>query len=314
MCETSVDVEHLPVLYEEVLESLAPVTGGVYIDATLGSGGHAEGVLERSSPDGRLLGIDADPEAIAFAQRRLERFGDRVILVNDNFVNLEQIAVASGFRPADGILFDLGLSSRQLAAAHRGFSFALEGPLDMRFGPTEGPTAADIISTSSEQELARIIREFGEEPRARAVARAIVAARKQGPISTTSRLAEVVASVVPRRPGRIHPATRTFQALRIVVNRELDNLVAALRQAVDLLKPGGRLAVIAFHSLEDRIVKRFFVEEARGCICPPRLPECVCQRRPRLKLTTRKPIVPSTEELNRNPRSRSARLRVAIAL
>lgn len=308
------DVEHLPVLYEEVLEALAPESGGRYVDATLGGGGHAEGILERSAPDGRLLGIDADPEAIAFAQRRLERFGDRVVLLNDNFVNLEQVAVGSGFCPVDGILFDLGLSSRQLAAAHRGFSFALEGPLDMRFSPAEGPTAAEIVSTWSEQELARIIREFGEEPRARAVARAIVTARRQGPISTTSKLAEVVASVVPRRPGHIHPATRTFQALRIAVNRELDNLIAALRQAVDLLKPGGRLAVIAFHSLEDRIVKRFIVEESRGCICPPRLPECVCQHRPRLKLTTRKPIVPSTEELNRNPRSRSARLRVAVAL
>lgn len=308
------DIEHVPVLYQETISLLAPRPGGRYIDATVNGGGHAEGILERSSPDGRLLGIDADPEAVVAAQRRLERFGDRVVLVNENFANLEQVALGLGFVPVQGVLFDLGLSSIQLAAAHRGFSFAVVGPLDMRFSPAERLTAADIVRTYSEEQLTKLIREYGEEPRARAVARAIVAERQRAPIVTTARLAEIIASVVPRRRGGIHPATRTFQALRIAVNRELEMLVAGLRQALEVLAPGGRLAVIGFHSLEDRIVKRFFAEESRACICPPGLPACVCQHKPRLEILTKKPIVPSAEEIDRNPRSRSARLRVAQAL
>jgi 16S rRNA (cytosine1402-N4)-methyltransferase len=308
------DSEHVPVLYEETLSALDPHSGGRYVDATVNGGGHAEGILRRSSPDGRLLGFDADPAAVAAAQLRLEPFGDRVVLVNENYVSMAQVATTLGFSPVDGVLFDLGLSSRQLAAVERGFSFSGEGPLDMRFNPTTGETAADLVNTLSEEELAKLFYEYGEEPRSRALARAIVAARQRAPITTTTGLVEIVERIIPRGRGHIHPATRAFQALRIAVNHELDNLVSALRQALDALAPQGRLAVIAFHSLEDRIVKRFMVEESRGCICPPRLPVCACGHKPRLELISRKAIVASPEEISRNPRSRSARLRVAARL
>lgn len=298
---------HVPVLLDAVLTYLAPRPGGVYIDATVGGGGHAEAILEASAPDGRLLGIDADPDALGRSHRRLHRFGHRVVLVQGNFDHLAAIAKRHGFVPADGILMDLGVSSDQLENAARGFSFAKEGPLDMRMDPSLPHTAADLVNTLAEDELARLIRTYGEEPHARRIARAIVAAR---PIRTTTQLADLIAQVVPRRRGqRLHPATRTFLALRIAVNDELGALERALPQALEILRPGGRLVVIAFHSLEDRIVKQFFQREARDCICPPRQPICTCGHKARVRVLTRKPVTPSPEEIAQNPRSRSARLR-----
>ncbi len=306
--------EHTPVLYEEVLAALQPRPRGRYIDATVGLAGHARGILERSSPDGRLLGLDADPDAIAAAQHRLVDFGERCLLVVANFAEMDGVAVEHGFTGVDGVLFDLGVSSMQLDRAERGFSFQAEGPLDMRMDPAGPETAADLVNELSADELADIFYHYGEERRSRPLARAIVAARAQMPILTTGQLAAIVRRVVPRGAGRINPATRTFQALRIAVNRELEGLERTLPQALDLLQAGGRLAVISFHSLEDRIVKTFMAQEARGCICPPGLPACVCGHQPRLRLVTRKPIVPGPEEMRANPRSRSAKLRVAEAL
>jgi len=304
--------EHVPVLYQEVLDALRPAPGKKYIDLTVGAAGHARGILERSSPTGRLLAVDADAEAVRFARSALRDLGERAIVRHGFFDDVEALAREEGFVPADGILADLGLSSRQLAAPERGFSFQMTGPLDMRLDPTtQGTTAADLVNTLPEAELADILYRYGEERRSRAVARAIV---RQRPLHTTSELAEVVARAVggPRR--RIHPATRTFMALRIAVNDELGALERMLPQAVALLAPGGRLAVISFHSLEDRIVKGFLRREAVGCICPPEAPVCTCGRKPRVRLVTRRPIEPTPEECARNPRSRSARLRVAEKL
>jgi 16S rRNA (cytosine1402-N4)-methyltransferase len=273
----------------------------------VGGGGHARGLLETSGPDGQLLGLDIDPVAVELARQRLAPFGDRVLIVQGNFAQLAEIADRYGFRPVDGILLDLGLSSHQLTSAERGFSFQLDGPLDMRFDPTQGETAADLVNRLSEKELAEVLWRYGEEPAARRIARAIVAAR---PLETTGQLAAIVSRAVPGRRRR-HKATRTFQALRIAVNRELDQLEAALPQAVDILAPGGRIAVIAFHSLEDRIVKEFFRRESQDCICPPEILECVCDHKATLKLVTRKPLRPTEAEVQRNPRIRSARLRIA---
>lgn len=299
---------HHPVLYESVLEGLAIHPNGCYIDATVGAGGHAWGILTASGPEGRLLGIDADPQALALAGERLTAFGDRVTLVHGNFSRLSSIALAQGFTEVNGILFDLGLSSVQLAAPERGFSFQHDGPLDMRFDPSSPITAAHLVNELEERELADILRRYGQERQARRIARAIVSAR---PLRSTTQLAALIEGVVGRR-GRLHPATRTFQALRIAVNDELAALSAALPQALDLLTAGGRLAVISFHSLEDRIVKRFFEREARDCICPPDTLVCVCGHRACLKIITRHPIRPSEEEVAANPRSRSARLRIAV--
>lgn len=301
---------HVPVLFDEVLEWMAPIPAGRYIDSTVGAGGHAWGILEASSPDGRLLGLDADPKALEVARARLAGFGDRVLLIHANFDTLETFAPAHGFDAVDGILLDLGLSSMQLADATRGFSFQEEGPLDMRFDPRQTRTAADLVNTLPADELADILWRYGEERYARRIARAIVAQR---PIHTTQELVAIIEHAIPGR-GRIHPATRTFQALRIATNDELGALERALPQAVSLLKPGGRLLVISFHSLEDRIVKQFFRETERDCICPPELPACVCDHEATLKVLTRKPIAPSAEEIERNPRSRSAKLRVAARL
>ncbi len=301
---------HVPVLYEETLTGLQVRPGGVYVDATLGAAGHALGILRASAPDGRLLGLDADPEAVAFARQVLQPFGERLTLRTANFRRLAAVARSAGFDRVDGVLLDLGLSSRQLAAAERGFAFQREGPLDMRLDPRRGTTAADLVNDLPEADLADLIRRYGEERHARRIARAIVAAR---PLTTTAELAQVVARAVGRR-GRIHPATRTFQALRIAVNDELGALAEALPQALDLLAGGGRLAVIAFHSLEDRLVKRFFRQESRDCICPPEAPVCTCGHRAGLRIVTRKPIRPTPEEVARNPRSRSARLRIAERL
>ncbi len=299
------------------MEALSPAPGSFHIDATVGGGGHAQRILEASSPDGRLLGIDADRAAIARTRRRLARCGDRVTLRQANFEELADVAADAGFTLADGILFDLGLSSYQLADAERGFSFRAEGRLDMRFDTGRGVPAAQVLAEASERELADILWRYGEERHARRIAREIVARRRQQPVETGTQLAELVERVVPRpRTGRsrIHPATRVFQALRIYVNRELETLLRALQAAVELLGPDGRLAVISYHSLEDRIVKRFIAAERRGCVCPPELPACVCGRSPRLAPVGAQPQRPTAEEVAANPRSRSARLRAARRL
>ncbi len=298
---------HIPVLLKEVLEGLAVKAGGLYIDATVGEGGHAEAILEASSPDGCLLGIDVDEEAIKRASARLARFKGRVALVKANYTNLVNIARKEGFFQVDGILFDLGFALFQVEDAKRGFSFYLNGPLDMRYDRASKLSAYHIVNQIPEEELADIIWKYGEEPKARRVAKAIVQAR---PIRSTLELARVVEQAVGSG-GKIHPATRVFQAIRIAVNQELDNLKKALPQAVELLKPGGRLAVISFHSLEDRIVKEFFRQESRDCICPPELPVCMCHHKATLKVITPKPITPSPQEVEANPKSRSAKLRIA---
>ncbi len=298
---------HTPALIAEVLEALAVQPGGRYIDCTLGGGGHAAAILERSSPGGQVLGIDADPSAIEVSSERFRDSPDSIHIVNDNFINLQSICLKYDFSPVHGILFDLGLSSLQLNEDGRGFSFQHDAPLDMRLSPTQKTTAADIVNNAPEARLTSIIRIYGEESLSARIARAIVSAR---PIDTTGQLAGVIEKAVGRR-GRIHPATKTFQALRIAVNNELDNLESALKQAVGLLGYEGRLAVISYHSLEDRIVKRFMHKEASGCICPPGTPVCVCGHTPSLRLINRKVIVPTDAEIRQNPRSRSARLRAA---
>jgi len=309
---------HLPVLAEEVLAMLAPRSGSLQIDATLGGGGHTERILEASNPDGRLLGLDADPAAIARVDARLRPvYGDRLELRQANFRELAEVAPAAGFGAVDGALFDLGLSSFQLADTERGFGFRAGGPLDMRFDTGRGVPAAELLATLDAKELTALFRRYGEEPKAARIARAIVEARREAPIESAEELAALVERVVPRnprQPRRTHPATRVFQALRIAVNEELEALEAGLAAAVDLLRPGGRLVVLSYHSLEDRIVKRFFAAERRGCVCPPELPVCVCGRNPRLRLLTRRSVTPTPEEVAANPRSRSARMRAAERL
>jgi 16S rRNA (cytosine1402-N4)-methyltransferase len=301
---------HTPVLLAETLKALAVQPGGRYIDGTLGGGGHAAAILENSAPGGQLLGIDADPKAIETARARLQPYQDATLLVNDNFANLQSICIKHDFFPVHGILFDLGLSSLQLNGGGRGFSFQHDAPLDMRLDPQQGVTAADIVNNTPEAGLANIIRTYSEEIYSRRIARFIV---RERPIKTTLQLARLIEKAIGRR-GRLHPATKTFQALRIAVNRELENLESALRQAVDLLGYEGRLVVISYHSLEDRIVKQFMQQEARGCICPPGTPTCVCGHTPRLRLITKRVITPAAEEMKLNPRSRSARLRASERL
>ncbi len=298
---------HIPVLVEETIQALAVQPGGRYIDCTLGGGGHAAAILEHSSPGGQLLGIDADPEAIEAARQRLKAYADSCLLVNDNFVNLESICYRYDFLPVHGILFDLGLSSLQLGDSRRGFSFQHDAPLDMRLNPSQKLTAADIVNTYTETELAHLIKTYGEEGYSRQIARRIVQER---PLKTTLELARIIEQVVRRR-GKIHPATKTFQALRIAVNQELEHLESALKQAVHLLGFEGRLVVISYHSLEDRIVKQFMQREARDCVCPPGTPTCVCGHTASLRLLNRRVITPSAAEVQTNPRSRSARLRAA---
>ena len=309
---------HVPVLAEAVVTMLAPAPGSLQIDATVGGGGHTERILAATDPDGRLLGLDADGAAIARVRERLgPRFGDRLRLRRANFRELAEVAPAEGFGAVDGCFFDLGLSSFQLADAERGFGFRTGGPLDMRFDTSRGVPASELLATLDVAELGVLFRRYGEEPFAGRIARAIVEARRTAPVVTAGELAALVERVTPSRaPGRrrIHPATRVFQALRIAVNEELDALEEGLAAALDLLRPGGRLVVLSYHSLEDRIVKRFFQSERRGCICPPEAPVCVCGRSPRLRLVTPKGLVPGDQEVAANPRARSARLRAAERL
>jgi len=299
---------HRPVLLQETLAALSPSNGGRYVDATLGAGGHAEGILEASSPDGCLLGMDVDPQALEIAATRLEKFGNRVRIVHRSYTFLLEEARVSGWDTVDAVVFDLGVSSMQLDTPKRGFSFKTEGPLDMRFDP-DNPVNADILVNSlPEEELADIIWRYGEERDSHRIARAICASR---PINTTQELASVIRKAVKRRTGRIDPSTRTFQAIRIAVNGELQAVDQVLPLTLSILKPGGRLAVISFHSLEDRLVKQFMRREGRDCICQPGRPVCICGHRASLNELTHRPVTATTEEVNRNPRSRSARLRAA---
>ena len=307
---------HLPVLAEEIMTILSPRPGSLQIDGTLGGGGHTERILEASTPDGRVLGLDADPAAVARVRTRLARFGDRLVVRQADFRDVGTVAPAAGFAAVDGLLLDLGLSSYQLADAERGFGFRTGGPLDMRFDRSRGVPAAELIATLDAAALASLFRRYGEEPRAGRIARAIVRERAVAPIDTAERLAAVVERAAPAAPGkrRIHPATRVFQALRIAVNDELGALEAALASAMDLLRPGGRLVVLSYHSLEDRIVKRFVAAERKGCVCPPVIPVCVCGRIPRLRALGPQPVVPTADEVAANPRARSARMRAAERL
>ena len=308
LVEMTMSSSHTPVMISETIKSLSIQPGGRYVDCTIGGGGHAADIMQHSTPGGQLLGIDADPEAMKVSRMRLKAYGSSVLLVNDNFVDLEAICIKNDFKPVHGILFDLGLSSLQLSNSSRGFSFQQKAPLDMRFSPEQEVTAADIVNTFTEAELARLIREYGEESYSHRIARHIVEGR---PVKDTLELAQIIEVAVGGRRGKIHPATRTFQALRIAVNNELENLELALKQAVNLLGFEGRLVVISYHSLEDRIVKRFLKRESSDCICPPQTVSCTCHHTARLKLINKKVIAPSAEEVEINPRSRSARLRAA---
>jgi len=306
---------HQPVLLKEALEYLAVRPEGVYLDATVGGGGHAFEIARRLSPGkGKLVALDLDPQALKVAKERLREYLDRVELVYANYADLESVLDERGIAQIDGVLFDLGLSSLQLADSTRGFSFQLDAPLDMRFDPQSPLTARKIVNEFSKEELVKIIREYGEERWAARIASEIIDARKRAPIETTRQLVELILRAVPKPAQRayfegraVHPATRTFQALRIAVNDELRNLERGLEAAFSRLKPQGRLVVISFHSLEDRLVKRFMREKAQGCICPPEFPVCRCGRLPKAEVFKR--VMPSPEEIARNPRARSARLR-----
>lgn len=307
------DTFHKPVLLKETVVSLCCKPGGIYVDGTIGGGGHAQAILEKTSPSGLLIGIDADEEALVESQQRLRSFGNRKTLIKGNFADIGQILKELHIEKVDGIVLDLGVSSHQLENADRGFSFSINAPLDMRMDRSRKLNAYDLINTFSIQELAKIIRGYGEETMAGRIVRAISEQRKKTPIRTTSELAQIIAQAVPPkfRRKKIHPATRTFQAIRIAVNNELENLHQAMGDGINLLNKQGRFCVISFHSLEDRIVKNTFRSWEKGCICPPDIPFCTCNRKPMLKVITKKPIIPGGIELADNPRARSAKLRTA---
>ena len=305
-------VVHQPVLVAEAVQYLALGLDGVYVDATVGDGGHAAAILDVSSASARVLGIDLDPRSIARAAQRLQSFGSRFTPIQGSYADMVTLVRDRGFTQVDGVLMDLGFSSRQIEEPGYGFSFRSNEPLDMRYDPAAATTATHVVNNYLEEDLANLIFRYGEEPRARAIARNIVRHR---PVESATELAGLVAGAVKsRKRSRIHPATRTFQALRIAVNDELVNLAGGLTSATQLLSPGGRLVVISYHSLEDRVVKTFLVRESSGCICPPEVPECVCGHQRLLRLVQRKVIKPSAQEVQRNPRSRSAKMRVASRL
>jgi len=307
---------HLSVMPREVVELLAPRSGGLYLDGTLGGGGHARLIMEASAPDGRLIGLDHDPAALQAAALVLAPFGARVRLRRGSYAAMADILAELGETQVDGILLDLGVSSHQLDTPARGFSFREDGPLDMRMDPEQPETAADLLATAEAGELKRIFRDYGEERWAALIAKEIVRTRDHEPLTTTRQLAELVCRAVPggRIPQRIHPATRVFQALRIAINQELDSLRDGLAAALQLLRPGGRLAVISFHSLEDRMVKQALRAAANPCSCPPRLPVCVCGQTPQVKILTPRGLTPDAAEIAANPRARSAVLRGAERL
>src|SRR4030066_348756 len=306
-------IRHVPVLLMEAVELLNCKSSGIYIDCTIGAGGHAERILELTSPDGKVVGIDQDEEILKIAGERLKRFGERVRLMHGNFSDIKGIMKDER---ADAILFDLGVSSYQLENKERGFSFMSDAPLDMRMDKKAEITAADIVNSASERELSDIFFKYGEEGFAKRIASFIVKERETKPVATTLQLSNIITKAVPARfhAQNIHPATRTFQALRIAFNHELEILERSLLDAVDILKPKGRMCVISFHSLEDRIVKRTFQRLEKGCVCPPRIPICQCGIKPSMKIITKKPVAPAEEEINANPRSRSAKLRAAEKL
>lgn len=306
--------KHAPVMVQEVMELLKPEAHKKYLDATLGGGGHTEQILALSSPDGLVLGLDWDEEATTAAQRTRERFGDRLVIRGANYTEAKEILEEIGWHKVDGILLDLGLSSHQLESRERGFSFQGEARLDMRMDRRQSIDAYQVVNTLSVSELERILREYGEEPRARRIALAIASERKRKRIGTTRELADLVARAAGSGRGKIHPATRTFQALRIAVNRELENLAVFLEDAYDLLLSKGRMVVISFHSLEDRLVKKAFRKWSQSCICPPRTPVCRCGWSQKVRLLTSRPLSPSPRETQINPRARSAKLRAAERL
>ena len=315
--------QHVPVMMTEVLAYLQPRQGGHYIDGTLGGGGHTAAILAQSAPDGKVLGIDTDIQALQRVKQHLFESvnNGRLVLAHGNFAELARIVNEAGFASIQGVLLDLGFSSHQMDNPQRGFAFSADGPLDMRLDQSQAISAADLVNSASEQALADIFWRYGEEKRSRQIARRIVSERAKGAITSTVRLAELIAAGVPYKYGAIHPATRAFQALRIAVNHELEGLETVLPQIVDILsatetdeggrREAGRMVIISFHSLEDRIVKEFMRREATDCICPPGIPVCVCGHKARLRLLTRKPAVPTTEEVIANPRARSAKLRAA---
>lgn len=297
---------HSPVLYQLSIEILQPESKGRYVDGTLGAGGHAKGILEASHPDGRLLGLDVDDQALEIAREFLASFQKRVTIHKGSYAEIDKHLQQLGWDCANGIILDLGLSSMQLDTAERGFSFVKEAPLDMRFDPSTGIPAEELLNTWDEQAIADMIWKFGEEPKSRQIAREIV---RQRPIRTTSDLANLVLRVYKGRRGKVHPATLTFQAVRMAVNQELETLEKGLEKSLGALCITGRLAVISFHSLEDRLVKQFFQRESRDCICPPDQPVCTCGHKASVRILTKKPLIPDKEEIEENPRSRSAKLR-----
>jgi 16S rRNA (cytosine1402-N4)-methyltransferase len=307
---------HLPVLTDEVMIYLGPGPGGVYLDGTVGGGGHARMILEASSPDGRLIGLDRDPAALAAAGEALAEFGTRVVLHRGSFADLDDYLAALGIGPVDGVLLDIGVSSHQLDSPARGFSFRDDGPLDMRMDPDQTLTAADVLAEADAEMLKRIFKEYGEERWAGRIAREVIRTRAEHPLRSTLQLAELICRTVPggRAPQRIHPATRVFQALRIFVNRELESLREGLDAAIKVLKPGGRLVVISFHSLEDRIVKHRLREASLDCVCPPRLAVCSCNQQAIVRVLTRRGVRAAEAEVVQNPRARSAVLRAAEKL
>ncbi len=309
--EKKQEFHHVPIMFEDVIEGLKIRPDGIYCDGTLGGGGHSSGIAEKLGADGRLIGIDQDIEAIAAATKRLSAY-PQVTIVKDNYRNMKAVLETLGIRQVEGILLDLGVSSWQLDSAERGFSYRNDAPLDMRMDQSGSLTAKDIVNGYEEKELIRILRTYGEEPFAGRIASAIVRARDNSPIETTTELSEIVKAAIPaakRREGG-HPAKRTFQAIRIEVNGELMVLSEALSDLIGLLSPGGRLLIITFHSLEDRIVKQAFKEAENPCICPPNFPVCTCGKKPLGRMVTRKPIEPSEEEKEKNPRAKSAKLRI----
>ncbi len=313
MAEDKLQFNHLPVLFEQTMRSLITDPDGIYVDGTLGGGGHTEGILQRTAPNGMVIGIDQDADAHAAAASRLAPFGSRFVPYRANFAEMTAVLAELEVAAVDGVLLDIGVSSYQLDTPERGFSYMQDGALDMRMDRRGGRTAADLLAELSAEELADIIYRYGEERFSRRIARRIVEERAITPITGTVQLADIVAAAIPvaaRRQEKQHPAKRTFQALRIAVNDELGVLERGLKAAFAALKPGGRLAVITFHSLEDRIVKEYFASLARGCTCPPEFPICVCGNTPKGKLLSRKPLVADADELAANPRARSAKLRV----
>lgn len=307
-------LSHHPVLLRETIEWLAPERGGLFVDCTVGLGGHSEAILQ-ASPDAQVLGIDRDEEALALARKRLAEFGGRFRAVQADFRELTRVLARAKVSSPRGILADLGVSSWQLDSPSRGFSFRHEAPLDMRMDTSSGETAAELLGRLSEVEIARLIFEYGEERHSRRIARRIVERRAAGePVQTTSELAELVKRAIGGKQRRIHPATRTFQALRIAVNRELEGLDQFVADAIDALEPHGRLAVISFHSLEDRLIKRTLLKLSGRCQCPPRVPQCSCGARQAVEVLTRRPLTATDDEIAENPRARSAKLRVAAKL